>query len=306
LREAHPAVVVFGDFAVQHPQASWLRALSRFVAAATGAHYNEIAGHANSVGLARVGVTPAAGGLDAAQIMQRPRKALVAFHAGALDAAQPAVFDAARAAAGFHLHLGAYACSGVVAHADVVLPIALPPETDGTYVNVDGRVQRFAAGAKAPGDSQPGWRVLRALGESLGLAGFEFTDLAGLRAGMGDLSTPAPAPGGALAVARPEVEGLVRIGPLPIYRIDPVLRRAAALQASPLTPKPCVRLHPGEAQARGLADGVLVKVSDGTAAVVLPLEVNASVPHGAAWVPAGFHETRALAPTGAVLSLSRA
>jgi NADH-quinone oxidoreductase subunit G len=304
LREAQPAVVLFGDFAVQHPQASWLRALARFIAAATGARFDEIAGHANSVGLARTGVLPSGGGLDAAQILNRPPKALVVFHAGALDSAQPAAFDAARDVAGFHLHLGAYACSGVRAHADVVLPITLPPETDGTYVNVDGRVQRFAAGARSPGDSRPGWRVLRALGEALGVAGFGFTDLAGLRAAMPDLAAAGAAASGGLAVAQPAVEGLVRIGITPIYRIDPVLRRAAALQASPLTPRPCVRLHPAEAHALGLADAASVKVSDGAAEVVLPLEVSAGVPHGAAWIPAGFHETRTLAPTGAPVTLA--
>ncbi|MCE3001602.1 MAG: NADH-quinone oxidoreductase subunit NuoG [Xanthomonadaceae bacterium] len=306
LRAAQPAVVLFGDFAVQHPLASWLRALARFVATATGAAFDELAGPANSVGLSRVGALPGASGHDAGAIMQRPRKALVVFQAGALDAARPAAFDRAREAAGFHLHIGAFGCAGVQAHADVVLPIGLPPETDGTYVNVDGLVQRFAAGAKAPGDARPGWRVLRALGAALGLPGFAFDDLAGLRAAMPDPAAPRSAQAAGLAVRRPSVEGLARIATVPVYRIDPVLRRAAALQASPLTPKPVLRLHPGEAQARGFAGGTLLRVSDGSAEVVLPLEISDRVPHGAVHVPAGFHETVALAPTGAVLSLVRA
>ena len=306
LRAAQPAVVLFGDFAVQHPLASWLRALARFVATATGAAFDELAGPANSIGLSRMGVLPGASGHDAGAIMQRPRKALVVFQAGALDAARPAAFDRAREAAGFHLHIGGFACAGVQAHADVVLPIGLPPETDGTYVNVDGLVQRFAAGAKAPGDARPGWRVLRALGAALGLPGFAFDDLAGLRAAMPDPAAPRSAQAAGLAVRRPSVEGLARIATVPVYRIDPVLRRAAALQASPLTPKPVLRLHPGEAQARGFAEGTLLRVSDGSAEVVLPLEISDRVPHGAVHVPAGFHETVALAPTGAVLSLVRA
>ena len=35
-----------------------------------------------------------------------------------------------------------------------------------------------------PADARPGWRVLRALGGQLGLPGFEFIDLAELRAGI--------------------------------------------------------------------------------------------------------------------------
>jgi NADH-quinone oxidoreductase subunit G len=303
LRTAEPAVVLFGDFAVQHPQASILRALARFVARAAGAAYDEIAGGGNSVGLARMGVMPAGRGLDAAAIVARPRRALVTYHCGALDAAEPAALDRARGEAAFNLHVGAYACSGVRDHADVILPIGLPPEIDGTFVNVDGLAQRFSAGAKPPGDARPGWRVLRALGAALGLPGFGFTDIAGLRAAMPDPARAAvPAPHG--IAARPaELAGIARIATVPIYRIDPVLRRAAALQASPMARPAAVRLHPGDAHALGLADGAPVRVSDGSIEIVLPLEASQAVPHGAAWIEAGHHETAALAPTGAVLSI---
>ena len=73
-------------------------------------------------------------------------------------------------------------------HDDVVFtsPVAarLLPETDGTLVNVDGLAQSVVAGAKAPGDARQGWKVLRALGGVLKVAGFEFDDLAGLRDGL--------------------------------------------------------------------------------------------------------------------------
>jgi len=59
------AAVILGEAAAMHPQASWLRALGRFIAEATGAGYNELPLGANGVGLARVGVLPGNGGLDA-------------------------------------------------------------------------------------------------------------------------------------------------------------------------------------------------------------------------------------------------
>ena len=55
LRDAAPAVVVLGDAATQHPQASWLRALARGIAKATGSAYDELPSGANAIGLARVG-----------------------------------------------------------------------------------------------------------------------------------------------------------------------------------------------------------------------------------------------------------
>ncbi len=306
LRSATPGVVLFGDLAVQHPQASLLRALARFIAQAAGAAYDELPSGANGVGLSRVGVLPAAGGMDAGQMLARPRKTLVVHQAGSLDTAVPAAFDRAREAADFVLCLSSFACGGVREHADVVLPLGLPPEIDGTWVNVDGRVQRAAAGAKAPGESRPGWRVLRALGAALGLPGFSFIDLDGLRAQMADLpATPAAGLGGPPAPLRPRVEGTVRIATLPPYRSDPVVRRAAALQAHPLAGRAQVVLHPGHAKALGLVAGAQARVSDGTCELLLPLAVSAAVPQGAAWIESGHRETAALGPTGTVLTIGR-
>ena len=47
---------------------------------------------------------------------------------------------------------------------DLILPIANSAEEDGTFVNRDGRVQRYAQARTAPGMAQPAWWVLGALG----------------------------------------------------------------------------------------------------------------------------------------------
>jgi predicted molibdopterin-dependent oxidoreductase YjgC len=44
--------------------------------------------------------------------------------------------------------------------ADVVLPLANVAEEDGTFVNRDGRVQRYAQARPAPGMARPAWWVL--------------------------------------------------------------------------------------------------------------------------------------------------
>jgi NADH-quinone oxidoreductase subunit G len=44
--------------------------------------------------------------------------------------------------------------------ANVVLPIATYAESDGTFTNHAGRVQRFRQAIAEPGQSRPGWRVL--------------------------------------------------------------------------------------------------------------------------------------------------
>ena len=45
------------------------------------------------------------------------------------------------------------------AYASVVLPMAAPQETDGTYTNIERRVQRFLQVLNPQGDAKPSWRV---------------------------------------------------------------------------------------------------------------------------------------------------
>jgi NADH-quinone oxidoreductase subunit G len=62
------------------------------------------------------------------------------------------------------------ACADV---ADVMLPIAPFTETAGTFVNAEGRLQSFHGVVKPLGDTRPAWKVLRVLGNLLGLPGFD-------------------------------------------------------------------------------------------------------------------------------------
>jgi NADH dehydrogenase/NADH:ubiquinone oxidoreductase subunit G len=45
-------------------------------------------------------------------------------------------------------------------YANVVLPLATYTESDGTFTNHAGRVQRFRQAVTPPGEARPGWRVL--------------------------------------------------------------------------------------------------------------------------------------------------
>ncbi|MBK7145536.1 MAG: NADH-quinone oxidoreductase subunit G [Xanthomonadales bacterium] len=306
LHESGCSVLIFGDFAVQHPAASSLRALARFIAKATNSAFNEIASGANGVGLARVGVLPGEGGAAAAQILAQPRKALIVHHAGSQDTLRSKSYDAARSGAEFHVYLGGYACTGVRRTAHAVLPIGLAPEIDGSYVNVDGRVQVVAAGAKLPGEARPGWRVLRALGAALGLPGFDFTELSELRERIAGMLSSAVATRSEAGKLVAPGKGLTRIATVPIYKSDAVLRRSPALQATPLANPAQAALNPADFLAAGLSDGGRAKVSDGVNSIELPAVADARVPVGGVWIELGHSETAALAPNGARLTVTRA
>jgi NADH-quinone oxidoreductase subunit G len=298
LRDAGSSVVILGDVATQHPQASWLRALARGIAKATGSAYNELPSGANAVGLARVGAQSTGG---AKAILEQPPKALITWQAGSQDTFAPATYDHARDAADFYVYAGGYACEGVKRTADAILPLGLPPEIDGTYVNVDGFMQPLAAGASLPGDARPGWKVLRAVGAALGVDGFDFVDLVAVHDRIrGRIEQPAPAAqGGFAARARPAEGKLVRLATVGIYRTDAVVRRATALQKHPLNRAPALRVCADDARMLGLLEGVKADV-DG---VQLPVVVDASVPRGCAWIEAGHVATAALPPYGAALTI---
>ena len=83
---------------------------------------------------------------------------------------------------GFTVYIGHHGDRGAAA-ADVVLPSASYAEKPGTYVNLEGRVQRGERSVFPPGDAREDWTILRALSERLG-ATLPFDTYQELRAAM--------------------------------------------------------------------------------------------------------------------------
>jgi NADH-quinone oxidoreductase subunit G len=80
----------------------------------------------------------------------------------------------------FTVYVGTHGDHGV-AHADVILPAAAYTEKPGTYVNMEGRVQRALKATQPPGDAREDWTIMRALSSVLNVK-LPYDDLAGLRA----------------------------------------------------------------------------------------------------------------------------
>ncbi|MFW2853135.1 NADH-quinone oxidoreductase subunit NuoG [Sphingomonas sp. TX0543] len=83
---------------------------------------------------------------------------------------------------GFKVYIGHHGDAGAH-HADVVLPGASYAEKSGTWVNLEGRVQRGERAVFPPGDAREDWTILRALSEKLGKT-LPFDTLEELRAAM--------------------------------------------------------------------------------------------------------------------------
>lgn len=302
LRNGERALILLGEVAVSHPQASWLRRTAQALAHATEAALNEVPLGANAIGLARAGVLPTA--RDAQSMLAQPRRAYVLYGIEAeQDFVDPPTALRALAQADAVIAFTAFADATTRELAKVMLPIGVMPEIDGTWVNVDGLEQTTAAAAKLPGETRPGWRVLRALGERMGIAGFDFTEISQWRAQMVPRD---PASGDKLAARIEPGQGLQCITTRAIYATDAVLRRAAPLQAHPLNRGARVLLHPDDATALGLAAGKIARIDDGRGRAALPVELSERVPAGTAWIEKGHRATSALACTGLNLTVTEA
>jgi len=282
-------VVIVGGVAERSAHASAIRKAARAFAATEGARLCIVPQGANAVGLAQAGALPQ--GRDALAMLREPRKAyLIHGIEPGLDFADPGL--AARAFAGAQVvAFSHFACASTRRVADVILPIGLLPELDATLTNLEGRVQHAAPSGKLPGEAREGWRVLRALAGELNLPGFDFADAAGMRAALASRAvtvtggSAAPVQGSGLEIAASDA----------IYRVDGVTRRAAALQAHPLTAGAVASLHPQTAASAGLADGAVGKftTADGTAS--LPVRLDDRVAPGCVWVERGYGATAPLA-----------
>ena len=83
---------------------------------------------------------------------------------------------------GFKVFVGHHGDRGAH-HADVILPGASYAEKSGTFVNLEGRVQRGERAGFPPGDAREDWAIFRALSDKLGKS-LSFDTLDELRAAM--------------------------------------------------------------------------------------------------------------------------
>ncbi len=237
------ALVLIGHIAQRHPRYTELRALAAALASATGAGLGYLTEGANSAGAALAGILPhrAAGGghldnpgLDALAMLSAPRHAYLLFgmepdH----DVADASLAEQALQSADSVICMSAYVTDALLDCADILLPISTFAESGGTYVNAEGRWQSFAPAADLVGESRPGWRVLRVLGNQLDLPECEYFSADEIRdelkASLGDVQADNSydaAPDLSLEPADVALDEL-DIG---IHAVDPLVRRSEPLQ----------------------------------------------------------------------------
>ena len=320
--------ILLGALAEAHPDYGLLKAVAHVIADATKAKVGYLQSGANAVGAYLAGAVPQslpggkvadAPGLSAAAMLAQPRKGYLLWGLEpGLDLGNPAQAMVALGQADIVIACTAFRSPSLEAVADVLLPIGAFAETSGTFVNTEGAWQGFRGAVAPPGEARPGWKVLRVLGNLLGLDGFGQADSSEVREELRALCTDAKlanAPRGDLkglpqssqqTTAPTSGQVAWRVGSVPIYAVDPLVRRAQALQSSPLATPFGVWLSPADASDLGLAPGDRVEVRQDGAAAQADLSLDAGLPPGCVRIPAGVAGSESLGDQIAVVTVSKA
>jgi NADH-quinone oxidoreductase subunit G len=240
LAQGHGRLILLGALAERHAAFAELRAVAAALADLTGARLGYLPEGANAVGASLAGATPHRGvggravarpGLGAAAMLNaRLRGYVLVGGVESTDVAQPSAADAALQGAECVVALTPYAGEEQKAHATVILPVAAFAETSGTWVNVEGRWQSVPGAARPPGEARPAWKVLRVLGNLLGLSGFEYLSSDEIRDELQREIGEFKAVQAASAFAPGRLAALDATREVGLYAVDAVVRRSRPLQ----------------------------------------------------------------------------
>jgi NADH-quinone oxidoreductase subunit G len=297
------AAVLLGNLAQHHPQAATLRVLAQALADITGARLGVLAEAANSVGGYIAGAVPfgSPAGKNVAQMIAEPLKAYLLLGVEAdLDTHAPARTLEALRQAELVVAMTPFEHAAALTYAHVMLPIGPFTETAGTFINMEGAVQSFAGCVQPLGETRPAWKVLRVLGNMLGLAGFDQDSADAVKRealGSGDVASRLQndtSLGSTTAAPKPSAGGIVRIGEVPPYATDPLVRRSPPLQNTRHAQPPVGWVSPALFKRLGLIAGDFLRVRQDGGEAIVSVGVDERLPDECIRLAAARPETAAL------------
>ena len=328
LAGAERAVVLLGSGAAAHPEAARIRALARAIARRTGARLGAFSDGPNGAGAALAGSASPPGPGGHAGRFAGPRRGR---DAGREAPRVPPPRHRARArrreqrggprgprgsALGGRPHRVRVARDGVVRER---APPDRPLHRDPGHLLQRGRAAPALRGGDhparrgAPGVADPARAREPARRRRLrprrhrGRAGGGGREHRGGRAARQPRrpGTRPRSPGAEAGAAAGEGEKgagaaaaspLWRVGEVPLYAVDPLVRRAGALQRTVETPAPAVRVNPAVARAHGLVAGGMAAVRQNGNERTLAVEEDPTVADGCLLLHAGVAHSAGLGP----------
>ncbi len=296
-----PKVGIFlGNMALSDPRFTEMYSMAEAIGGISGAKGGILPAAANSTGMHLMGVMPTPTGMHARAMLEVPRKAYLLLNVEPeLDCQHAALAKAAMEKAECVVALTAYK-SAALEHADIMLPIAPFTETSGTFMSMEGRVQSFQAVTRPLGECRPAWKVLRVLANTLGLKGFDYESTEQVKDAVFGGEKPSAVVWRSLNNNLKELveiqvnikhEGLQRIGEVPQYESDPIVRRSPPLQKTKYNVQPMARMSAAQLELLGLKDGDYVVARQENGSAVLKVRVDNHVAKGCVRVAASHPAT---------------
>ncbi len=299
LKAAEQGTVLLGTLAHMHPDFSLLRVLGNNIASSAGINVGYLGDGANSLAAWSVGLVPhreagakisSVAGKDAAQMFIDGMDTFLLVNIEPeFDTANPQQAKAALDKANV-IVMTTHLSPWLNDHADVVLPMAGFGETSGTLVNCQGDQQSFKGVVEPVGEARPGWKILRVLGNLTDVDDMDYLSSEEVRdQALADFPAMDNTLKGNDVSPSALVKGdrLQRIGGVPMYAVDNLVRRAHALQHTPDAWKSGIRINSSMLEQLALTEGESAVLKQDDASVILPVVSDDRVPNDCVWMPTG-------------------
>ncbi len=317
LLDADNAIVLVGNLATAHPGFSTLRTLAGEIAGVCGVEFGYLSEAANSSGAWLTGAVPhreAGGGgrpdpgMDVQTMLQKKLRGYVLLGVEPeLDCWDGQAARRAMSDAECVVSLSAYQSDAMADYADIMLPIAVFTETSGTYINNAGDIQRFTGAVPPLGEAQPAWKVLRVLGHGFDEAGFAYQSSEDVYAEamqqIGAIDADNMDKWRSVISLEMNGAGLQRISDLPMNRIDPICRRAEALQRTGDVSDGTLHINMALAEKNRLAEGDEAQVEQDGNRLSLKVTIDDRIADECILIQAAHPETVSLGASFASIEL---
>jgi len=301
-------VIFMGALACHHPQSGMIHLLVKEIASIIEGKVVILTDGCNSTGAWLAGAIPHRGpagsevveGFSVKEAFEHSLKGYCLMGVEPeLDCVDPAKALSSLKAAEFVAILSTFKSDAMLEYANVILPISPYTETEGTYVNLEGRWQSFEAASKPLEEVRPGWKVLRVLANLCNITGCDYMSanevaqelkiLIDLEAWSNKKENKIP-----LSLPTTNSKSLVRVSEWPVYRSDSLVRRAKALQETPLVLDPSIRVNSQLAKYMKVLDRQCATVIQNGLELELPLVIDDRIADNNVYVLCGHEATQVL------------
>ena len=301
LANAERSCILLGAQAEQHPDFSRLRYLAYQLAQKTHSSFGYLSRGANRAGACLAGMLPhrsVAGqesdsqGKNCAEMIEKPSKVCILFGLEAESdcALSGPILDMLEQAEKV-IVFTSFVSDRMRRYADWILPIASYAENEGSYVNCEGRWQSFAAAVSPIEEAKPAWKVLRMLAEGLDIEGCEYFTVDEIKSELLSHFPSTVSFDNAIDTqcsddARLPKNSLCCVAGMPIYSVDPLVRRAPALQqaqADHYEELEKITIHPSLAEKLNLQAGEWMQIRQEENSFKLQCELDDSVAVDTGW-----------------------